>query len=222
MHKKNNPYEPYLRHGTDAPGAGNSAAGDELPPFDPAASGRAGGLFAETPVGDSMNCSESDDISDENLRALCSQRLCPTCPQKKEADNTRLRALAELDNAQKRLHREKEESVRFAGESVLADLLPALDNLDLALQHAGTEDVCKGFVTGVDMTRRLLLDALKKHGLEQVGAVGDVFDPARHEAVGMADAPEVPNGAICALLAPGYTLRDRLLRPARVTVCRKN
>ena len=180
-----------------------------------------GGLIPEEPH---TGKGEPQDmyIDDETLAVMGKMRLCPQCPEKKDAEETRLRALADLDNARKRVAREREEHIRFAAESVLADIIPSLDNMDLALQHAGTEDVCKGFVTGVDMTRRLLLDALKKHGLEQVGAVGDVFDPARHEAVGMADAPEVPNGAICALLAPGYTLRDRLLRPARVTVCRKN
>ncbi len=225
MHKKNNPYGPYMQHGGQTPG---NPVGDELPPFEPMFGRKAGGLFPEqadpaaAPADPAGPPCGTEALPDEELYAACLQRICPGCPQKKEADNARLRALADLDNARKRLSREKEESIRFAGENVLADLLPSLDNLDLALQHAGTDEVCKSFVTGVDMTRRLLLESLKKHGLEQVGAVGEPFDPARHEAVGMADVPEVADGAVCALLSPGYLLRDRLLRPARVTVCRRS
>lgn len=221
MHKKNNPYGPYMQQGTqDAPGTGHSPAEDELSSFDPTATGRAGGLFAEPEA--ILEPLAEGAMSDDELNAMCLARICPVCPQKKEADDARLRALADLDNARKRLGREKEESIRFAAESVLADLVPSLDTLDLALQHAATDNACKSFVTGVDMTRKMLLDSLKKHGFEKIGAVGEPFDPARHEAVGMADVPEVPDGAVCALLSPGYVLRDRLLRPARVTVCRKS
>ena len=226
MHKKNNPYESYMRQSGqqgDAPTSGAKPAPEE-PPFESFFGTDAAGLFAGDP---GMPPAEgpdagADGLSDESLYAMCAQRICPGCPQKKEAENARLRAFAELDNAQKRLKREKEECIRFAGENVLSDILPSLDNLDIALQHAAPDEACKNFVVGVEMTRRLLLEALKKHGLEMVGAVGEVFDPARHEAVGMADVPEIEDGAVCALLSPGYVLRDRLLRPARVTVCRRS
>ncbi len=205
----------------------------ELPPFVPGATGGSplGELFPEglslepegahgqdTGVGHSLAVSA---MSDEELLAVCKPRLCGSCPVQKEADDSRLRALAEVDNARKRMAREKEEYVRYAGEAVLADILPSLDNLDLALQHATQEDVCKNFVVGVEMTKKLLLDALKKHGLERAGTVGEPFDPALHEAVGMTDDENVPDGHVCALLSCGYRLHSRLLRPARVVVCKK-
>lgn len=138
-----------------------------------------------------------------------------------DAEEIRLRALAEADNARKRFLREKDEATRYAASSVLSDIIPALDNLDLALEHAKGNEACKDFLVGVEMTRKLLLEALQRHGLKPVGAVGEIFDPAVHEALSMAPHDEVPNGAICMLMTRGYMLHDRLLRPAKVVVCKK-
>lgn len=138
-----------------------------------------------------------------------------------EAEDMRLRALAEADNARKRFLREKDEAIRYAASSVLADIIPALDNLDLALEHAKSNEACKDFLIGVEMTRKLLLEALAQHGLTRVGEVGEMFDPTKHEAMSMAPDEAVPNGAICMIMNRGYILHDRLLRPAKVVVCKK-
>lgn len=142
------------------------------------------------------------------------------CPHCAESDKARLLALAELENARKRLEREKEGFAKYAGESVIADILPALDNLDLALAYAPESKECQNFVIGVDMTRKLLLDALSRHGLEQIGQLGEHFDPAMHEAMGMEPHTDYANGQVCGLLGKGYKLKDRLLRPAKVMVCK--
>lgn len=194
----------------------------------PFASG--GGMFPGAPEesGEALQFStgEGGDIlsivPDDRLREACESRICPSCQVKKEADDAQLRALAELDNAKKRLTREKEEHVRFAAESVLNDILPSLDNLDLALQHAGNHEGCKDFVIGVRMTRKLLQEALAKHGLGVTGAVGEEFNPALHEAVAMVNSPDVPDNHIFQLVSNGYTLNGRLLRPAKVLVCKKS
>ena len=144
---------------------------------------------------------------------------CPLC---EDAEKGRLRALADLDNARKRLAREKEEFIRYAAEGILSDILPALDNLDLALAYAPQDPASKNFVVGVDMTRKLLLEALARHGLKQVGSLGESFDPAMHEAVGAEPHPEYESDHVCGLMNKGYMLKDRLLRPARVTVCKKD
>lgn len=157
------------------------------------------------------------------------QESCPLCEATQEAaarmmaeaEELRLRALAETDNMRKRMQREKEEAVRYSASAVLSDILPALDNFDLALEHARDNTACKDFFIGVDMTRKLLLESLKKHGLEPVGAVGDEFDPALHEALSMEANPDVPDGSICTMLNRGYKLHERLLRPAKVIVCKK-
>lgn len=138
-----------------------------------------------------------------------------------EAEDMRLRALAEADNARKRFLREKDEAIRYAASGVLSDIIPALDNFDLALEHGKKLEACKDFFVGVEMTRKLLMEALQKHGLSAVGAVGEVFDPALHEAMSMAPDENVPSGSICLLMSRGYKLHDRLLRPAKVIVCKK-
>ncbi|MCC8194696.1 MAG: nucleotide exchange factor GrpE [Deltaproteobacteria bacterium] len=142
------------------------------------------------------------------------------CPHCAEAEKARLMALADLENARKRLAREKEDFVKFAGESIVADILPALDNLDLALAYAPEGKECQNFVVGVDMTRKLLLDALSRHGLEEVGELGEPFDPAKHEAVEMLPHPDYETGQVCGLMNKGYRLKDRLIRPAKVKVCK--
>lgn len=142
---------------------------------------------------------------------------CPLCA---ESEKARLLALADMENARKRLQREKEEFMRYAGEKILADILPALDNLDLALSYVPENKECQNFVVGVDMTRKLLLDALQRHGLEQVGKLGENFDPAIHEAMGMEPHEGYTTGQVCGLMSKGYRLKDRLLRPAKVTVCK--
>lgn len=137
---------------------------------------------------------------------------------KAELEDMRLRMAAEMDNFKKRLTREHQEQMRYAAEKVLADLLPALDNLDLALQYGSTHEACKDMMQGIEMTRRQLLDAVGKNGLVSVGEKGEVFDPARHEAIGVEADPSVAPGAVSRVLQRGYKLQDRLLRPAKVMV----
>lgn len=157
-------------------------------------------------------------LTDEELRALCAERVCPACPEKAEFDDARLRQLAELDNTRKRLQREMEEFRKYAAEGVLADLLPVLDNLDLAIEHGGSDPACKNLLLGVEMTRKLFLDALAQHGLTTVGCEGEAFTPELHEAVGQESRPDLEPGKVCKLLKKGYKLRERLLRPAMVMV----
>lgn len=137
---------------------------------------------------------------------------------KAEQEEMRLRMAAEMDNFKKRLKREHEEQVRYAAENVLSDLLPSLDNLDLALQYGSTNEVCKDMMQGIAMTRKLLLEATGKHGLCPIGEEGEEFNPALHEAVGFDARPELAPGSVARVLQRGYKLGDRLLRPAKVMV----
>lgn len=157
----------------------------------------------------------------EDLKTRCEELVCPECPTKAEADDARLRALAEMENFKKRLQREKDEQIKYAAENVLADLLPALDSLDLAIQYGGRDPACKDMLTGVTMTRKLLLDALKQHGLIPVGEFGEPFNPEMHEAVGQEDREDLEAGRISTLHQRGYLLKERLLRPAKVLVSRR-
>ncbi|SOB60820.1 Protein GrpE [Pseudodesulfovibrio profundus] len=163
---------------------------------------------------------EAFSLSQDELEALCRESVCPECDVHKEAEAIKLRSLADAENLKKRLLRETEEMKKYAGESILADMLPILDNLDLALAHTdGLDAACKNFVIGVDMTRKLFLDAVKNHGLEQVDAKRGVdFNPEMHEAVGTVEDGELQNNQIAQVVQGGYFLKGRLLRPAKVMV----
>lgn len=158
--------------------------------------------------------------TEEEQLEECRARLCAACNVAAEANAVRLRALAEMDNFKKRVQREKDEQARYAAEKVLSDLLPTLDNLDLALQYGGQSEESRNMMVGVEMTRSMLLDVLKKHGLIPVGEAGQVFDPNDHEAVGQEEAEGVESGCIVRVMQKGYRLNDHLLRPARVIVAR--
>ena len=157
---------------------------------------------------------EETALNPEECKAL----ICPQCEVHKEAEEIRLRALAEMENFKKRLQKEKNEQMTYAAESVLSDLLPSLDNLDLAIQYGSKEEACQNTLMGVEMTRKLLLDAIKKHGLETIAEPGEAFDPELHEALSQEESDSVPAGHIISVMQKGYILKGRLLRSAKVSI----
>jgi|GEM_PF-303664 len=167
------------------------------------------------------NLAETAQAPEKTLEEQFREEICPTCTVKAEADETRLRALAEMENFKKRIQRDHDEYMRYASEPVLKDLLPALDSLDLAIQYGGSDETCKSLLTGVIMTRKLLLDALKNHGFDVAGEVGEPFNPDVHDAVSYEERDDMEPGLVSTLHQRGYRLKDRLLRPAKVSVSRK-
>jgi molecular chaperone GrpE len=167
--------------------------GEEEPPFGPDISPRA---FPQS--------GEDADTTEERFQA--------------ELEDMRLRAAAEMENFKKRLGREHQEQMRYAAEKVLGDLLPTLDNLDLALQYGTAHEACRDMLQGVAMTRKLLLEAVEKHGLIPMGEEGEEFTPEMHEAVGFDSRSDLKPGAVARVLQKGYKLGERLLRPAKVLI----
>lgn len=133
-----------------------------------------------------------------------------------EQKNDFLRRTAEYDNSRKRLAKEKDEVVKFANEKLLQDFLPVLDSLEMTLSHAS--DQSDSLVSGVALVLKQFLQLLNKHGLEEVGAVGDVFDPNLHEAIASESSEELESGRVTKVHRKGYKLKDRLIRPAMVSV----
>jgi molecular chaperone GrpE len=161
---------------------------------------------------------EELELTDDELRVLCKDRVCVECPEKTQTEEERLRSMAEMENFRKRMAREQEEFRKYCNENVLADLLPVLDNLELALEHGMNVEACKDLTMGVEMTRKVFLDILKKHGLERVGGSGEEFSPECHEAVGQEEREDLDEGTVCQILQHGYRLNGRLIRPAKVIV----
>ena len=138
---------------------------------------------------------------------------------KAELDHVRdiyLRKLAEFDNFRKRVEREREED-RLAGvEEMVRELLPVLDNFERALQHA--EDDSGAFQQGVEMIAKQLWDTLERRGIQEVNPVGQPFDPELHEAVQRVEDSQHPPGTVAWVMLKGYTMGERLVRPAMVGV----
>lgn len=133
-----------------------------------------------------------------------------------------LRVMAEFENFKRRMQREREEQFKYANEKLLTELLPSLDDLDRVLDHVAPDASAevRAIAEGVELVRRSLLAVLERFGLKEVPALGESFDPTRHEAIATVETEAHEPGRVMALHRKGYWLGDRLLRPAMVTVAR--
>jgi molecular chaperone GrpE len=132
-----------------------------------------------------------------------------------EAHDRWLRTAADLENFKKRAQKERDEVQKFGVEKLVKDLLPVLDNLDRALAAAAADDP---LVAGVKLVRAAFEQALARHGVKGFSAMGQPFDPARHEALMQVPTAEAAPGTVVLEHARGFTLHDRLVRPAMVGV----
>ena len=131
-----------------------------------------------------------------------------------------LRLHADFENLRRRTLREKEEAYRYGHENLVKDLLPTVDNLERAIDHAreGDPGDVEGFLQGVDLVLRELRSVLARNGVEEIEAEGKPFDPEVHEAMAQAPEDSVPANTVVQVFQRGYRLHDHLIRPARVIV----
>jgi molecular chaperone GrpE len=129
-----------------------------------------------------------------------------------------LRALAETENVRRRVERAADDRVKYANEALLRDLLPVLDNFDRALAAARAAGGSANVVEGVELIQRELLRVLERAGLSRYSAVGQRFDPSRHEAIARVVSREAAPDTVVSETGPGYLLHGRVLRPALVAV----
>jgi len=133
----------------------------------------------------------------------------------------RLRRLqAEFDNSKKRMARERADFLKFATEELLLQFLPVLDNLERAIASTPAERPYAPFREGVEMTARLFRTTLERAGVTPGAALGEAFDPSRHQAVAQVEAPGVEENRVVEEVQKGYLLEGRVLRPAMVKVSR--
>ena len=133
-----------------------------------------------------------------------------------------LRERADLENFKKRMMREKSESLRFASEPLIRELLPVIDNLERALNAApppagGQPDALRD---GLAMVAQQFDEILARFGVARVEAADQTFDPNEHEALAHVETTQKVPGDVLDEHLPGYRLHDRLLRPAQVTVAK--
>jgi molecular chaperone GrpE len=160
---------------------------------------------------------EPINLSPEQLEEL-------KCRAAKADDNWErlLRTTADFDNFKKRAARERQEAIKFANESLIQKIVPVLDNFEMALAAAqsSSTDGMKSLSEGVAMIHAQLRQALAESGLEEISAIGQVFDPNLHEAVSQQESREIAEGHVLQQLRKGYKLRERLIRPATVIVAK--
>lgn len=125
------------------------------------------------------------------------------------------RTQAEFENARKRTEREKQEFRDFAVGNVVEQFLPVLDNFELALKAKGTAEQLR---SGVELIVKQMEEILRQLQVQAVPAVGEVFDPRHHEALGTVERDDLPDQHVAEEVRRGYKLRERLLRPALVRV----
>lgn len=134
-----------------------------------------------------------------------------------------LRAHAEMENLRKRAEREREEAARYAITKLARDIVGVGDNFQRAIDAvpaaaAETDPALRSFLDGVTMTERELLNALDRHGIKRLQPMNEPFNPHLHEAVRQVPRSDVPEGTIVEVYQAGYTIAERVLRPAMVGV----
>ncbi|MCL9702505.1 nucleotide exchange factor GrpE [Staphylococcus aureus] len=156
------------------------------------------------------NVIEEKDPKDQKINEL--QQLAD------ENEEKYLRLYAEFENYKRRIQKENEINKTYQAQRVLTDILPAIDNIERALQIEGDDETFKSLQKGVQMVHESLINALKDNGLEVIKTEGEAFDPNIHQAVVQDDNPDFESGEITQELQKGYKLKDRVLRPSMVKV----
>jgi molecular chaperone GrpE len=182
-------------HAEPPPGAATAPGEAPLPEVPAAAPGELERLRLEL------------DMSQERARQVFAQL--------KDEHERLLRTAADLENYKKRAARERDEIQRYGNERLVKDVLPVLDNLDRALAAAASDDPLR---SGVELTRRVLEDALGRFGVKGFSAKGQPFDPRLHEALMSVASAEVAPGMVVEEQQRGFFLHERLIRPAAVVV----
>ena len=138
---------------------------------------------------------------------------------KKEHDRL-LRTVAEHENYKKRMARERADFLKYGNESLMKELLPVLDNLELSLEHARKTNNADAITEGIELVKKEFLRKLEKFGLSAISARGEKFDPNKHEAAVQIETAEHPEDTVVDEFQRGYFIYGRLLRPARVSVAK--
>ncbi|PZK53300.1 nucleotide exchange factor GrpE [Staphylococcus aureus] len=162
-----------------------------------------------------------EETSDENVIEEIDPKDQKINELKQLADENEekyLRLYAEFENYKRRIQKENEINKTYQAQRVLTDILPAIDNIERALQIEGDDETFKSLQKGVQMVHESLINALKDNGLEVIKTEGEAFDPNIHQAVVQDDNPDFESGEITQELQKGYKLKDRVLRPSMVKV----
>ncbi len=160
----------------------------------------------------------------EKKTAISQEKLAELIRKAGERDeyfNKSLMAHADLDNARKRLERERGEIVKFATEQILLEMIPAVENLDRAVDSAAGAENNNSILKGLQMIQAQFHDLLNVSGVKKIETKGHLFNPLLHEAVEIVESNNLPENTILEELQPGYTLNSKVIKHAFVRVSKK-
>jgi len=140
----------------------------------------------------------------------------------KEFKDKYLRALADLENYRKRMEKEFDSFRQYAQVEFLRKISPVLDSFERAMDGASVDNDEGNYAKGVEIIYRQFKETLKSMGLEEFSSFGEVFDPARHEAVGTVVDDEKPENTIVEEVSKGYVVKERVIKPAKVLVSKQS
>nr|WP_278186131.1 nucleotide exchange factor GrpE [Bacillus timonensis] len=159
---------------------------------------------------------QDNDVNAELSKA--NDKIAELEAKLEEAENRILRQVADFENFKRRARLDQETAATYRAQSLVSDLLPALDNFERALEVEATNEQAKSIMQGVEMVYRSIIDALKKEGVETIESVGKQFDPNVHQAVMQVSEPDAESNVVLEEFQKGYKLKDRVLRPSMVKV----
>ena len=179
----------------------------------------------ESSGGVEHSVSGNEDAADEPVEISPDEALEEALTQLAEAEDRALRAVAEAENVRKRADKAVESAHKYALESLTEKLLPVLDSFEKAVEMAAdnggeNDNSVQATLDGVELSYRLFIDVLQKTGIKSIDPTGEPFDPEYHEAMSMLENPDAEPGSVLEVVQKGYTLNDRLVRPARVLVAK--
>jgi molecular chaperone GrpE len=181
--------------------------------------------YGQDPLAPTDEADNETQASREQAGSDESGRIAELENQLAESKNQLARAVAETENVRKRAAKEREDASKYAISGFAKDMLSIADNFRRALESVpddlrGQDERVDNLITGLEATERELEKALERHNIKKLEPMGEVFDPNYHEVMYEVSAPDKQAGTVVQLMEPGYTLNERLLRPAKVGVAK--
>lgn len=174
----------------------------------------------ETQTEESITAENSEEtvVEEKSEAALLQEKVDGLQAKLTETEGRTLRLQADFENYKRRVQLDKRAAEKYRSQSLVSDILPALDNFERAMQVEASDEQMKSLLQGMEMVYRQLLEALTKEGVEAIEAVGKQFDPHEHQAVMQVEDSEFESNAVVEEFQKGYKLKDRVIRPSMVKV----
>jgi len=177
-------------------------------------------MYMEEPEIADNSQKESGINETENVEETTVDKKVQSAAELQEMNDKYIRLYAEFDNYRKRVNKDKEELIKYANEGIIYQLLPVIDNLEMALKHSN-DNTSSGLVQGVENTLREFLRTLEKFGLNPIEAVNKPFNPSLHEAMCVIERKDIEENLVVEEFRKGYIFKEKVLRPSLVSVSKR-